>query len=113
MKGKSGQSQVIDLPRLVSSCKDKWSNFVISEVNDSMLRLGVIEGEFHWHQHQREDEFFLVISGKLLLDLEDGTIELLPQQGYTVPRGVGHRTRAPERTVILMVEQATVNPQGD
>jgi mannose-6-phosphate isomerase-like protein (cupin superfamily) len=113
MEDKFGQSQVIDLPRLVASCKDKWSNFVISEVNDSVLRLGVIEGEFHWHQHQREDEFFLVISGKLLLDLEDGTMELSPQQGYTVPRGVVHRTRAPERTVVLMVEQATVNPKGD
>ncbi len=113
MEAKFGQSKLIDLPSLVTSCKEKWNNLTISQVNDSVVRLGVIEGEYHWHQHEREDEFFFVVDGKLLLDLENKTVELLAQQGYTVPKGVVHRTRAPERTVILMIEQSTIKPEGD
>lgn len=113
MEAKFGQSKLIDLPSLVASCKEKWNNLIISQVNDSVVRLGVIEGEYHWHQHEREDEFFFVVDGKLLLDLENKTVELLAQQGYTVPKGVVHRTRAPERTVILMIEQSTIKPEGD
>ena len=82
-------------------------------MNDSLVRLGIFEGEFHWHHHDNEDEFFYVISGKLLLDLPDGTIELDQNQAYTVPEGVEHRTRAEEKTVVLMVETGTVNPKGD
>jgi len=81
-------------------------------VNNSVVRLGVIEDEFHWHKHDEEDEFFFVVEGELLLDLENKTVKLTPQQGYTVPKGVIHRTRANERTVILMVEQDTINPNG-
>jgi len=113
MEAKFGQSKLIDLPGLVALCKEKWNNLAISQVNDSVVRLGVIEGEYHWHQHEREDEFFFVLDGKLLLDLKNKTVELLPQQGYTVPKGVVHRTRAPERTVILMIEQSTTKPEGD
>ena len=93
---------------------EPWSNQVLCAVNDCVVRLGVIHGEFHWHKHDREDEFFYVVEGRLLIDLEGGeTVELRPTQGYTVPRGVVHRTRAPERTAILMVEGATVTPTGD
>jgi len=112
MKARLGQLQVIDLPNLVRSCKEKWNNVTISQVNNSVIRLGVIEGEFHWHKHNEEDEFFFVVEGELLLDLENETVKLTPQQGYTVPKGVIHRTRANERTVILMVEQDTINPNG-
>jgi mannose-6-phosphate isomerase-like protein (cupin superfamily) len=82
-------------------------------VNDSVVRLGVIRGEYHWHKHDVDDEFFFVVEGKLLIDLEDRTVELSPQQGYVVPRGIVHRTRAPERTVILMMETAGIVPTGD
>lgn len=105
--------EVIDLPEVIEGCKKKWQNLSLSQVNDSLVRLGVIEGEFHWHKHDREDEFFYVIEGKLLIDLDDKTVELYPQQGFTVPRGVNHRTRAPNRTAILMVEAVTVTPTGD
>lgn len=91
-----------------------WFNQTLAQVNDSVVRLGVIEGEFHWHKHDREDEFFLVMEGKLLIDLETlPSVELLPGQAYVVPKGVVHRTRAPGRTVILMVEGAGVEPTGD
>ena len=112
MDGK-GHMQLIDTADLDRNNPEKWTNFTISEVNDSLVRMGIFEGEFHWHHHDMEDEFFFVVSGKLLLDLEDETIELLPHQGFTVPRGVQHRTRAEERTVVLMVEGNTVRPRGD
>ena len=91
-----------------------WFNQTLTQVNDAVVRLGVIEGEFHWHKHDDEDEFFLVVEGRLHIDVEDeGTVTLEPHQGYTVPRGVVHRTRAPVRTAILMVEAAGVVPTGD
>jgi len=108
-----GQMDIIDIDRIVDKTEEKWTNFTLSRVNDSLIRMGIFEGEFHWHQHIKEDEFFYVVSGKLLLDLPEKTIELLPHQGFTVPRGVEHRTRAKERTVVLMVEGDTVDPEGD
>jgi mannose-6-phosphate isomerase-like protein (cupin superfamily) len=104
---------IIDVEGIVRNNKEKWINFTLSKVNDSLVRLGIFEGEFHWHHHDREDELFFVLSGRLLLDLEGGTLELHPNQGYTVPRGVEHRTRAKEKTVVLMVEGDTVDPKGD
>jgi mannose-6-phosphate isomerase-like protein (cupin superfamily) len=93
---------------------EPWFNQTLTRVNDSVVRLGVIEGDFHWHKHDDEDEFFLVLEGRLLIDIEnrDG-VTLEPRQAITVPRGVMHRTRAPERTVILMLEGAGVVPTGD
>jgi mannose-6-phosphate isomerase-like protein (cupin superfamily) len=114
MGKKLGQLEIIDVPKLVSAVKEKWHNSNLSQVNDSLVRLGVFEGEFHWHKHDKEDEFFFVVSGKLLLDIEDSvTVELLPHQGFTVPMGVVHRTRAKEKTVVLMIEKDTVRPKGD
>jgi mannose-6-phosphate isomerase-like protein (cupin superfamily) len=113
MDEKLGQAELIDVQKLVDDCKEKWINYNLTEVNDCIVRLGIVEGEFHWHVHNDEDEFFFVTDGKLLLDLENETIELLRWQGYTVPRGTRHRTRAPVKTVMLMVEKSTVNPKGD
>ena len=113
MKDGLGHSVVIDVPARVKACRERWFNETLTRVNDSLVRMGIFEGEFHWHKHDREDEFFFVVSGTLLLDLEEGTMELTPGQGYTVPRGVRHRTRAKERTVVLMVEGDTVRPKGD
>ena len=90
-----------------------WFNRTLCRVNDSLVRLGVFDGAFHWHTHEAEDEFFYCIEGKLLVDLEDRTVELAPRQGFTVPKGVSHRTRAPERTVMLMFEGSCVTPTGD
>jgi mannose-6-phosphate isomerase-like protein (cupin superfamily) len=93
---------------------EPWFNQTLTQVNDAVVRLGVIEGDFHWHRHDDEDEFFLVLDGRLLIDIEDAdTVTLDRHQAYTVPRGVLHRTRAPVRTVIVMVEPAGVVPTGD
>jgi mannose-6-phosphate isomerase-like protein (cupin superfamily) len=105
--------QLIDIGA-EAAAHEPWFNQTLTSVNDSVVRLGVIEGDFHWHKHEDEDEFFLVLEGRLLIDIEnDDTITLEPRQGVTVPRGVVHRTRAPERTVIVMVEGAGVIPTGD
>jgi mannose-6-phosphate isomerase-like protein (cupin superfamily) len=72
-----------------------------------------MQGEYHWHKHDQEDEFFYVVEGKFLIDLEDRTVELAPRQGFVVPRGMVHRTRAPERSVVLMIEEAGIIPTGD
>jgi mannose-6-phosphate isomerase-like protein (cupin superfamily) len=82
-------------------------------VNESVVRLGVVQGEYHWHKHDDLDEFFYVVEGRFLIDLEGRTVELAPRQGFVVPKGVVHRTRAPERAVILMVEGAGIVPTGD
>lgn len=108
-----GSLEVVDVQSLVDACKEPWYNQTLCRVNDCVVRLGIMQGEFHWHKHDHEDEFFYVVEGRFVIDLEGRTIELLPRQGFTVPKGVLHRTRAPERTVILMMEGAAVMPTGD
>jgi mannose-6-phosphate isomerase-like protein (cupin superfamily) len=103
----------IDIPEIIKNCNYQWFNQTLTKVNDSVVRIGIIQGEYHWHKHEKDDEFFFVLEGKLLIDLEDRTIELNPQQGMTVSKGIMHRTRAPEKTVILMVETADIEPTGD
>src|SRR5262245_33008311 len=102
--------ETVDVPVLVKACKDIWYNQTLCKVNNSVVCLGVIQGEYHWHKHDNDDEFFFVVEGTLLIDLEDRVVELSPQQGFVVPKGVTHRTRAPQRTVILMVENAGIIP---
>lgn len=103
----------IDVPEIVRNCTLKWSNQTLTQVNESVVRLGIVEGEFHWHKHDHDDEFFYVTEGQLLIDLEDRTIELNPGQGVTIPKGIMHRPRAPKKTVMLMVETAGIRPTGD
>ncbi len=110
---KFGGLELVDASRIAREVKDRWWNQTLVRVNESVVRLGVFEGEFHFHKHDREDEYFHVMEGELLIDLEGATVKLRPGQGYMVPRGVVHRTRAPKRTVVLMVEAATVKATGD
>jgi Cupin domain len=105
--------EVIDVQKLADVCKDKWYNQTLCKVNDSVVRVAVIQGEYHWHEHKDIDEFFFVLDGHVLIDLEDRVVDLAPRQGFVVPKGVRHRTRAPERTVILMVERGDIVPTGD
>lgn len=105
---------------LVASVQDAWYNQTLVRVNDSVVRLGVMQGEYHWHQHEADDEFFFCLDGRFLIDLEPGAdgitpgrvVELRPREGFVVPKGVIHRTRAPERSVILMIETASIVPTG-
>lgn len=104
---------LVDVPALVGACTDRWYNQTLCKVNDSVVRLGVLQGEYHWHKHDRDDEFFFVLEGRFIIDLQDRSVELHRQQGFVVPKGAVHRTRAPERAVILMVETAAIRPTGD
>lgn len=108
-----GPLEVIDEKAIADGCTYKWFNQTLCQVNGSVVRMAVIEGEYHWHQHTGDDEFFYVVEGKLAIDLEGRTVELGPRQGFVVPRGTMHRTRAPQRTVILMVENAGIVPTGN
>lgn len=105
--------EVVDTPAVIDAVTHPWFNQTLCRVNDSVVRLGVVKGEYHWHKHDDDDEFFYVVSGRFLIDLEDHTVELTPGLGFMVPKGVRHKTRAPERTVILMVENAGIIPTGD
>ena len=110
---KFGPRELIDVQKLVEECTDQWYNQTLCKVNESVVRLGVLQGEYHWHKHEDEDEFFFVLDGKLLIDLEERTIELPRWRGVTIPTSVIHRPRAPERTVVLMVEAVGIVPTGD
>lgn len=103
----------IDIPEMVRECKDKWFNQTLTKVNDSVVRVGIVEGEYHWHKHDNDDEFFFVLEGKLFIDFKDKIVELSPGQGMTISRGIIHRTRAPQKTVMLMVENSSIKPTGD
>jgi mannose-6-phosphate isomerase-like protein (cupin superfamily) len=106
--------QLVDVPALVEKCTDEWYNQTLCQVNDSVVRLGILKGEYHWHKHDNEDEFFFTLEGELLIDIENNeTITLKQHQGYLVPKGVVHKTRAPQKTVVLMIETADIIPTGD
>ncbi len=96
----------------VAGAQSAWWNRTLCTVNDACVRLGVLDGDFHWHKHAEEDEFFLVLEGRLDIELEDRTVSLGPQQAFTVPRGVMHFPHARGRTVVLMVEKTSVVPTG-
>lgn len=109
-----GSSELIDIPSLVEKCSDKWYNQTLCKVNESVVRLGILHGEYHWHKHEKDDEFFFVLSGKLIINLQNReSVELTEQQGYVVPRGALHRPVAPVKTTVLMIETAGIVPTGD
>lgn len=110
---KYGHLEVIDVPEIVKSCTEKWFNQTLTQVNDSVVRIGIVEGEFHWHKHDADDEFFFVLEGTLYIDLDGCTISLAPNQGVTITKGILHRPRAPKKVVMLMVETAGIRPEGD
>jgi mannose-6-phosphate isomerase-like protein (cupin superfamily) len=105
--------QKMDIPQMVKECTDKWFNQTLTRVNESFVRIGIVEGEYHWHKHDDDDEFFFVLEGKLFIDMEYQTIELGPLQGLTISKGIMHRPRAPKKTIMLMMETMNINPIGD
>ena len=105
--------ELIDEKALSDAAPHKWYNQTLCQVNASVVRVGVVEGEYHWHKHDDDDEFFFVLEGHFVIDLQDRSVDLQPQQGFVVPKGIRHRTRAPDRAVILMVETAAIVPTGD
>ena len=109
---KFSQGELIDVPEIVRNCTEQWFNQTLTQVNDSVVRIGIVKGEFHWHRHENDDEFFFVLSGRLFIDLPNQIIVLNPNQGVTISKGVMHRPRAPRKTVMLMVETKEIKPEG-
>lgn len=105
--------EIVEEKQLADECQFKWYNQTLCQVNASVVRLGIFHGEYHWHKHDEDDEFFYVIEGQLLIDLEGRLVTLNPRQGFVVPKAVLHRTRATQRTVVLMVENAGIIPTGN
>jgi mannose-6-phosphate isomerase-like protein (cupin superfamily) len=105
--------EIVEEQKLADECAFQWYNQTLCQVNGSVVRLGVFLGEYHWHKHEDDDEFFYVVEGQLLIDLESRTVSLNPRQGFVVPKGVLHRTRALQRTVVLMVENLGIIPTGN
>lgn len=105
--------ELIDVQRLIDVCNDPWYNQTLCRVDNAFVRLGVMQGEYHWHKHDNEDEFFLVLDGLFRIEMEDRTVELRPRQAFTVPKGVRHRPVVPVRTAVIMIESAGVRPTGD
>lgn len=97
----------------IAAAHAPWWNRTLCAVNDTWVRLGVLEGDFHWHKHDGEDEFFMVLEGRLDIEMEDRTVSLGPNQAFTVPAGRLHFPHARGRTVVLMIERAGVVPTGD
>ena len=110
---KYGYLEVIDVPDIINNCTDKWFNQTLCQVNSSVLRLGIFEGEFHLHKHDKEDEVFFVLNGSLIIETENGTFDLAEQQGICIPKGVMHRPIAKKKTIVLMIEENTVKAIGD
>jgi mannose-6-phosphate isomerase-like protein (cupin superfamily) len=108
-----GHLELVDVPA-EAAAHEPWFNETLARVNDAVVRLGVVDGDFHWHKHDDQDEFFLVLDGELLIDIAGReTIAVGAHQACTVPKGIVHRTRAPRRTTVVMVEAADVSPTGD
>ena len=111
---KYGPLELIDEKAFTDAQTHPWFNQTLCEVNGSVVRVGKVRGEYHWHKHDEDDEFFYVVDGELHIEVESKpTITLKPRQGVVIPKGVMHRPYAPTRTVMLMVETKSIVPTGD
>jgi mannose-6-phosphate isomerase-like protein (cupin superfamily) len=103
----------IDLWEKLSRFDERWSPRVVAELNGQHVKLVKLEGEFIWHSHADEDELFLVLKGKLTIELRDGLVVLAPGQMVVVPRGVEHRPVADGEVHVLLFEPAGTLNTGD
>ena len=102
----------INVPEIVKECTDKWFNQSLCEVNSSVFRLGIFEGEYHLHKHDHDDELFFVIDGSIVLETEKGNFELGQFEGVCVPKGIMHRPIAKQKAIVLMIENKGIDPIG-
>jgi mannose-6-phosphate isomerase-like protein (cupin superfamily) len=109
-----GTLEKLDVQRVIDETTQRWSNRTLCEVDGTAVRLGVLHGEFHWHKHDEQDEFFFVLDGLMRIELEGmSTVELRPREAFIVPKGLQHRPVVPVRTAVLMLERAGVVATGD
>ncbi|MER5601921.1 cupin domain-containing protein [Streptomyces sp. NPDC002265] len=103
----------VNLAHKLSLFDELWAQKKIADLNDYEVKLAKLKGEFVWHTHEDTDELFLVISGRLTIQLRDGDVVLEPGELFVVPRGVEHCPVAEEETAILLLEPAGVLNTGD
>lgn len=110
-----GTLESMDVQAIIDRADHPWFNQTLVQVSDVLVRLGVFApGSFHWHQHDEQDEFFLVLDGQLRIELNGREpVELGPRQAFSVPAGLPHRPTALVATSVIMIERAGIHPIGD
>lgn len=104
----------IDVAAELRQVEAHWTPRVVGQVNDQYVKVAKLLGELVWHAHEAEDEMFLVVSGRLRIQLPDGQeVVLTPGQFYVVPRGVQHNPIADEEVEIVLIETVTTRHTGD
>jgi mannose-6-phosphate isomerase-like protein (cupin superfamily) len=106
--------QLMDVQHLIDVVDEPWYNQTLIQVGDVLVRLGVMQGEFHWHKHDEQDEFFYLVQGEFHIELVGAdTVVLKPNQAFSVPAGMLHRPVVPTRSAVIMIEKAGIVPTGD
>lgn len=105
--------QKLNLSEKLALVRDTWNPRIIAELNGQQVKVVKLLGEFVWHAHEREDEMFLVLRGRMRIDFRDGTVELGEGDAVVVPRGVEHRPAADEECSVLLFEPASTVNTGD
>lgn len=105
--------QTINFEDKLARFSDHWAPKVVAQMNDYQLKLVKIQGEFVWHSHADTDEVFIVLDGRMRIELRDGGVDLGPGEMFVVPKGVEHKPSAPDECRILLVEPKGVVNTGD
>ncbi|MGH7579847.1 MAG: cupin domain-containing protein [Gemmatimonadales bacterium] len=103
----------INLAEKFARFTDQWSPKIVADLNDSHVKLAKVQGEFVWHQHADEDELFIVIQGRLTIELRDGEVTLHPGELVVIPKGVEHRPVAAEEVHLMLIEPRATRHTGD
>jgi mannose-6-phosphate isomerase-like protein (cupin superfamily) len=109
----AGMDEAIDLAQKLAKLDETWSPGIVAQMNDLKIVVVKVRGEFVWHKHDDTDDFFLVLKGRLTIQLRDGNVVLEPGQLYVVPRGVEHCPLAEEETHVLLIEPMGTPNTGD
>ncbi|HEX9472715.1 MAG TPA: cupin domain-containing protein [Steroidobacteraceae bacterium] len=97
---------------VAASLTEYWSPRVVAELDDSYVKVAKVRGSFVWHAHDREDELFFILKGRLRIELEGGAVELAEGDTYVVPKGVRHNPVADEECHIMLIERKTTLHTG-
>lgn len=103
----------VNLREKLALFDDLWTPRIVGQVNDVLVKVAKLEGAFPWHTHEEEDELFLVLSGRLILEFRDRAVELEEGEFLVVPRGVEHRPVAAEEVHVVLIEPATTVNTGN
>lgn len=106
-------SQVVSPRRVAESLTELWSPRVVAEVDDAYIKVAKVQGTLAWHNHADEDELFLVLKGRLRIEMQEGTVELGEGEMFVVPKGVQHNPVAEEECQLMLIERKTTRHTGD